>query len=91
MSHHTSSRRQYFLTANGGGLLDYQFLEDSLHSHLQVVGNEMRATFCIGSPRTSVFIVEVTDKQTTYKLLNLLPSDSALCSAILQSRQKLHS
>ena len=83
MNHHADSRRYNLLTANGGGLLDYQFLEDSLHSHLQVVGDEMRATFCIGSPRASVLIVEVADKQTTYKLLHLLPSDSAFCGVVI--------
>ena len=65
MSHHASSRRQNLLTTDGGGFLDYQLLEDSLHSHLQVICDEMRATFCIGSPRASVLGIEVTDKKTT--------------------------
>ena len=65
MSHHTASRRNNLLTTNGGGFLNDQFLEYSLHSHLQVICDEMRTTFCIGSPRAAVLGIEVTDKQTT--------------------------
>ena len=90
MSHHATSRRDYLLTTDGGGFLDNQLLEDSLHPHLQVVGNKMRATFCIWNPGASVLIVGVTDKQTTKELLHLLPSDCALCGVILQPRYKLH-
>ena len=65
MSHNTSSRRDNLLTADCRCLLDDKLLEDSLHSHLQVIGDEMRATFCIGSPRAAVLGIGVTDKQTT--------------------------
>ncbi len=65
MSHHTASRRDYLLTTDSRCLFDYQLLEDSLHPHLQVIGDEMRTTFCIGSPRAAVLGIGVTDKQTT--------------------------
>ena len=90
MNNHVTRRRDNLLTTDGGGFLDNQFLKDSFHSHLQVIGDKMRTTVCVRIPGTAVLIVEVTDKQTTYKLLNLLPSDCALCCVILQPRYKLH-
>ena len=90
MSHHAASRRDYLLTADGGCFIDDQLLEDSLHSYLQVICDEVRTTFCIGSPRASVLIVGVTDMQPTKELLHLFPSDCALCGVILQPRYKLH-
>ena len=81
MSHHATSRRDYLLTTDGGGFLDNQLLEDSLHPHLQVVGNKMRATFCIWSPRAS------TDKQSLQELLNLLKGDSTICGIVFQFRE----
>ena len=65
MSHNATSRRDNLLTTDCRCLLDYKLLEYSLHPHLQVICDEMRATFCIGSPRTAVLIVGVTDNQTT--------------------------
>ena len=90
MSHHATSRRDYLLTANGGCFIDDQLLEDSLHSYLKVIGDEVRTTFCVWSPRASVLIVGVTDKQSTKELLHLFPSDGALCGVIQQPRYKLH-
>ena len=83
MSHHATSRRDYLLTANGGCFIDDQLLEDSLHSYLQVICDEVRTTFCIGSPRASVLIVGVTDMQPTKELLHLFPSDCALYGVVL--------
>ena len=83
MNNHVTRRRDNLLTTDGGGFLDDQLFKDSLHSHLQVVGNKMRTTFGIGSPRTSVLIIEVTDKQSTKELLHLLPSDCALGGVIV--------
>ena len=84
MSHHATSRRDYLLTANGGCFINNQLLEDSLHSYLQVICDEVRTTFCVWSPRAS------TDKQSQQELLHLFPSDCALCGVILQPRYKLH-
>ena len=83
MSHHATSRRYYLLTANGGCFIDNQLLEDSLHSYLQVICDEVRTTFCIWSPRASVLIVGVTDMQPTKELLHLFPSDCALYGVVL--------
>ena len=90
MSHHATSRRDYLLTTDGGCFIDDQLLEDSLHSYLQVICDEVRTTFCVWSPRASVLIVGVTDKQSTKELLHLFPSDCALCGVIQQPRYKLH-
>ena len=90
MSHHAASRRDYLLTANGGCFIDDQLLEDSLHSYLQVICDEVRTTFCVWSPRASVLIVGVTDMQPTKELLHLFPSNSTVCGVILQPRYKLH-
>ena len=91
MSHHATSRRDYLLTTDGGCLFDYQFLEDSLHAYLQVIGSQMRTTFCICSPRASVLIVGVTDMQPLQELLHLLPSDSAMGRIILiLGKEMLH-
>ena len=90
MSHHAASRRDYLLTTDGGCFIDDQLLEDSLHSYLKIICDEVRTTFCIGSPGTSVLIVGVTDMQPLQELLNLLEGDCALCGVILQPRYKLH-
>ena len=90
MSHHAASRRDYLLTTDGGCFIDNQLLEDSLHSYLQVICDEVRTTFCVWSPRASVLIVGVTDMQPTKELLHLFPSDSSFCGVIQQPRYKLH-
>ena len=91
MSHHATSRRDNLLTANGGCFIDDQLLEDSLHSYLQVICDKVRTTFCICSPRASVLIVGVTDKQSTKELLHLLPSDSAMGRIIfILGKEMLH-
>ena len=41
MSHHATSRRDYLLTTDGGCFIDDQLLEDSLHSYLQVICDEV--------------------------------------------------
>ena len=41
MSHHATSRRDYLLTTDGGCFIYDQLLEDSLHSYLQVIYDEV--------------------------------------------------
>ena len=83
MSHHTASRRDYLLTTDGGCFIDDQLLEDSLHSYLQVICDEVRTTFCIWSPAATIFSIKIADKQTTYKLLHLLPGNCTFCDVIV--------